>query len=288
MNSLDMNITNQQLPVIAFNFEELKQNLQHSMEHYKNLIVTEDSLGLCKSQQKELAGIRVKIDGYRKDVKKEMLKPIDEFEDKCKQLVKLVEDAEKPLKEAIQVYDDKKRGEKRKDAENIIAQMIEKHGLKGEFAAELVVLDPYCNLSSTYKGVYEDIEQRAFVALTKQRAYEDMLSVLQATIDNVNQGIHTKLSLDAFQPMIKAKFAAKDIIAEINKRAEKLRIAELPKEETPATSLAPPPVKQEISKTEPIYFVEIRIEDSKGNIEALGNLLRNNGFKYNVLNKGRV
>jgi hypothetical protein len=286
-----MNITNQQLPVIAFNFDELKANLQQSMVHYKSLVVTEDTLSLCKVQQKELAGVRVKIDTYRKDVKREMLKPIDEFEDKCKQLVKLVEDAEKPLKEAINVYDDKKRAEKRADAEKIIAEVIEKHGLKGEFAAQLTVLDPYCNLSATINGVREDIEQRAFLLLSQQQAYEDMLTMLQATIDNANQGINTKLELKDFEYMIKTKMPAKDIITEINKRAEKIRIAEQPKEEVPTPPQTPPaaaPLKQEAKPTDKIFFVELRIEDTKGNIEALADFLKANGYTYITLNKGIV
>lgn len=288
MSLIDMNITNQQLPVIAFNFDEIKSNLQQSMEHYKNLIVTEDSLSICKSQQKELAGIRVKIDGYRKDVKKEMLKPIDEFEDKCKQLVKLVEDVEQPLKEAIQVFDDKKRAEKRQIAEEVIKEMIEKHGLNDEFAAELTVIDKYCNLTASYKDVYEDLEQRAFLALSKQQQYYDMLDILQSTIENANQGNKTQLTLLDFEYMIRAKMPAKDIIAEINKRAAMIKQAEIPKEVPQAPDAPPAPIKQEVKADEPIFFVELRIEDTKANIEALAKFMKESGFNYKTIAKGRV
>ena len=286
-----MNITEQQLPVIAFNFEDMKANLTQSMEHYKNLVVTEDTLSMCKSEQKELAGVRVKIDGYRKDVKKEMSKPIEEFEGKCKQLIALVEDAEKPLKEAISVFDDKKRAEKRLVAEEIIKEMIEKHGLKGEYAAELTVLEPYCNLTSTRKAVAEDIEQRAFIAISKQQTYEALLEMIQGTIDNANQGINTKLSISDFEYHIRNRMPGIAIIAEINKRAEMIRIAELPKEEIAApVVIAPPPapVKQVAKATDTIFFVELRIEDTKANIETLADFLKGNDFKYITLNKGIV
>lgn len=60
-----------------------------------------------------MAGLRNKIDTYRKDVKREMLTPIDIFEYQCKELIYLIADVEKPIKEGIKVFDDKRR--KRKD-----------------------------------------------------------------------------------------------------------------------------------------------------------------------------
>jgi hypothetical protein len=288
MKNLEMNISNQQLPVITFNFEEIKSTLTQSMEQYKNLIVTEETLSICKSDQKELAGVRIKIDGYRKDVKKEMSKPIDEFEDKCKQLIKVVEEAEKPLKEAIAVFDDKKKAEKRLVAEECIKETIAKHGLKDEFAAELTVQDSYCNLTATYKTVAEDIEQRAFIAIGKQQAHEELLEMLQGTIDNVNQGINTKLSLNEFDYLIRNRMPGKEIINEINKRAEKIKLAELPKEEVKVEVVAPTPIKVEAKESEPMYFVELRIEDTKGNIEALAKFMKENGYAYTTINKGRL
>lgn len=291
MKNLAMNITEQQFPVIAFNFEDMKANLTQSMEHYKNLVVTEETLSMCKSEQKVLAGTRVKIDGYRKDVKKEMSKPIEEFEGKCKQLIALVEDAEKPLKEAIAVFDDKKKAEKRLIAEKFIKVIITKHNLKGEYAEELTVLDSYCNLIAKDKEVIGDIEQRAFIAISKQQTQEALLEMLQGTIDNANQGINTKISLADFEYQIRNRMPGIAIIAEINKRAEMIRIAELPKEEIAApVVIAPPPapVKQEAKATDTIFFVELRIEDTKANIETLADFLKGNDFKYITLNKGIV
>ena len=70
----------------------------------------------CKSTQRELAGVRNKIDTYRKDKKKIFSKPIADFENQCKELISLVEKAEQPIKDGIKVFDDLKREEKRKQA----------------------------------------------------------------------------------------------------------------------------------------------------------------------------
>ena len=59
--------------------------------------------------------MRIKIDTYRKDKKKELSKPIAVFEDQCKDLISLIEKAEQPIKDGIKVFDDEK---KRREAED--------------------------------------------------------------------------------------------------------------------------------------------------------------------------
>jgi NDP-sugar pyrophosphorylase family protein len=163
-----------------------------------------------------------------------------------------------------------------------------------------IVIDKYCNLTASYKDVNEDLEQRAFLALNKQQSYYDMLEVMQSTIENANQGISTKLSLTDFEYMIRTKMPAKDIITEINKRAERIKQSEIvaaekakaeveEKMKLTETIVAPPmPIKQEAKPTDTIFFVELRFEDTKANIEALAKYLKDNGFNYTTLNKGKV
>ena len=79
------------------NFEEVKASLIEGAEKYKGILVTEDGLKDCKATQKDLASTRIKLDNYRKEIKKEMLKPIDVFESQCKELIALVAEVEKPV-----------------------------------------------------------------------------------------------------------------------------------------------------------------------------------------------
>lgn len=289
MNELDLRVIKQEQPVIEINFEEIKSNLSESVKEYSGLIVTDDTLPICKAKQKELAGIRVKIDNYRKEVKKAMSKPIDEFEAKCKQLIGLVEEAEKPLKEGIQVFDDKKREEKRQIAIGIIQAAIEQHGLKPKYAEQLHVLDKYTNLTAKASDVREDVEQRVFILLGEQKKEEEMLEIIQDTIDTVNKTIKTPLSMADFQRLIDIGVSPKDIIAEVNKRAEKIREAEAPKPE-PTVQQAPEPIKEVAPTNEPqqMYFVELRVTGTKLDIRNLGQYLKGNGYTYSLIKQGKV
>ena len=125
---MEIKITNEVLPVISINYEEIKANLETEMKKYKGIIVTEETLSDCKQTRKDLAGIRNKIDSYRLEKKKEFAIPIVEFENKCKDLMTLVDEVEAPIKDGIKVFDDVKREEKRTTASKIIEKNNSRHG----------------------------------------------------------------------------------------------------------------------------------------------------------------
>ena len=120
----DIRIIEEQLPVIKINFDQLKEGLSETLKIYKNIVVTEETLPGCKQTQKELAGIRIKLDTYRKDKKKKLSKPIEAFENQRKELISLIEQAEAPIKDGIKVFDDQKREEKRLAAVKLIGVVI--------------------------------------------------------------------------------------------------------------------------------------------------------------------
>lgn len=299
VENMDFEILDKQLPVITIDFDSLKKQLTQAVADYKSLVVTEDQLSLCKEKQRELSGLRNKIDRYRKDVKAEMSKPIVEFEDKCKDLIKIVEQAERSLKDGIQVFDDKKREEKRKIAEQLRQAIIEQHELKPKYAEQLTILDKYMNLIAKASEVREDLEQRAFILLGEQNKEQEMLDIINDTIANANKDIKAQLSIADFQRLIDRGLSARDIITEINMRAKQIREAESPPTELgepqqevskPETESLPEPAQQAAGsvKDESFYFVELRIEETWKGIAKLSELLKNNGFIYTVLNKGKV
>lgn len=285
-----------QLPVISMNFEEVKASLQDTMSKYEGIVVTEEGLKDCKATQKDLAGLRNKIDTYRKDVKKEMEVPIKEFEGKCKELISLISDVEKPIKEGIKIYDDKRREEKRNKALEYIKESIQAHNLTKKYAKRLDVKDKYLTLSGSLKSIREDIEMRA-VMLEKEQEDEiqrqEMLKIsIQNAIDNANKGINTKLKYKDFTKYIEFGWSLDRILKEVNDKATMIKEAEKPKEEVQAPiekveEIKEEPVK-EIKQDEEKYFVDIHVEHSFEGIQILSKFLKNNGYKYMVHSKGKV
>ena len=284
---------NLQLPVIRFNFEDIKNAVVTTMQKYTGLVVTEDTLPDSKVMQKELAGFRVKIDSYRKEKKKELSKPIEEFENQCKELIALIEKAEKPIKEGIEIFDNLKREEKAAAAQAVIDEIIAKHGLTEKYARQLTVVDKYRNLTAKISDVREDIEQRAFILLGHQQKEQDMLEIIQDTIENANKTIKTPLHITEFQKLIDMGMPTKDILGEINRRAEKIRLAEQPKPEEPKEEpqSQPEPAKAPVSEgteTESLWYVELKIIATREEMASLGQYLKSNNYNYKKLGEGKV
>lgn len=287
-------VVNTQLPVISMNYEEVKLSIEESLKKYKGIVVTEAGLQDCKSTQKELAGLRRKIDDYRKTVKREMEIPIKEFEGKCKELVTLVDQVEKPIKEGIAEFDNNRREEKRIKALTFIQIAIEENDLEEKYSSQLTVIDKYLNLSATEKSVVEDIEQRAAALKQQQNADKAKAEMIKATIettlDSVNKTIKTPLEYKDFEKYIEFGWDIARIVREINDKADLIRKAEQPRQEIelPADLKPKAPEVKEVKEDEPLFFVDVHVEHGFEQIQALSNFLKDNGYIYKVHAKGKV
>jgi hypothetical protein len=292
-----------ELPIIKTNFKDVKVSLKETIAKYKGIVVTEEGLQDCKATQKELAGLRNKIDDFRKTVKKDMEVPIKEFEGQCKELMGLISDAEQPIKEGITIFDNKRREEKRNKALELIQESIQAYQLNGKYSSNLTVLDKYLNLSASAKSVKEDIAQRA-ASLAKEQQDELKLkeiekSTILATIESANVNIKSKLKFEDFDRYIDMNYPLDRIVKEINIRAEAIRKAENPPEppkeeiqtidkvkEQEIIHTDPKPIPKTEKEVETLYFYELRVVANGENILKLKELVQSEGFKYETLNKG--
>lgn len=300
---------NKQLPVITMNFEEVKASLVENMEKYKGIIVTEESLKDCKATQKDLAGLRNKLDSYRKDVKKEMEKPIKAFESDCKELIGLIAEVEAPIKAGITEFDNKRREEKRKFADIKIFETCQALGLEKKYADQLTVLDKYLSLSASQKSIKEDIESRAETLKQQQNMDKVRAEMVKANIESaletVNLTLKTPLEYKDFEKYLTLGWDGPRIVREINERAAQIRQAEKAAEEMATKKIEEekqkeevqipmdlkpkaPEVSKEVNKDEPMFFVDVYVESDYERIQALSKYLQANGYKYEVHNKGKV
>lgn len=300
---------NKQLPVITMNFEEVKASLVENMERYKGIIVTEESLKDCKATQKDLAGLRNKLDSYRKDVKREMEKPIKAFESDCKELIGLIAEVEAPIKAGITEFDNKRREEKRKFADIKIFETCQALGLEKKYADQLTVLDKYLSLSASQKSIKEDIESRAETLKQQQNMDKVRAEMVKANIESaletVNLTLKTPLEYKDFEKYLSLGWDGPRIVREINERAAQIRQAEKAAEEMATKKIEEekqkeevqipmdlkpkaPEVPKEVKEDEPMFFVDVYVESDYERIQALSKYLQANGYKYEVHKKGKV
>ena len=295
-----------QLPVLSANFEEVKASLTESLNKYRGIIVTEEGLKDCKATQKELSNLRVKIDTYRKTIKKEVIVPVTEFEGKCKELESLIVEVENPIKEGINVFDNLRRKEKKEKAMEFITKAIWDNELKPKYANQLVVLDKYLNLSGSVKSVMEDIETRAESLKIQQDAEEretkQLVDSIDMYVDTVNEDIKLKLKAEDFYEYIEKGHNITSITSLIKKQHDKIKEAENPKPiEVPKEEIKEmEPPKQQIQvpidlsrnsapvEKEQLYLYDLKITANFENCKKLIELLKSGGFDYEVKEKGKL
>lgn len=287
----ELKIKQEQLPVIKINYEEVKASLSETLEKYKNVVVTDEGLQDCKATQNRLAGLRLKIDGYRKDKKKIMEAPIKEFENQCKELIKLIENVESPIKTGIAVYDQKRKDEKKEIALNIIDEAIKAHNLNQKYASLLTLQGKYLNLSCSKKSVEDDVDARAFILENQQcqeeKALKDKEDAVKIAIENANKKINAKLKFEDFQYMM-AEGSLSYILNEVNYRADMVYKAEHPQpvesnKEQPQVIETPKEESKQVEQEKQMYCVVMKATGSKEEITALSIFLKSNGYEYEAI-----
>jgi hypothetical protein len=294
----DIRIINEVMPVIQINFDQIKAELSETLKIYKNIVVTEETLPGCKQTQKELAGIRIKLDTYRKDKKKELSKPIEAFENQCKELIALIEQAEAPIKDGIKVFDDQKREEKRLVAVKLIGIVIDEIGLNEKYGARLDVSEKYCNLTAKESDVKSDLEARAMALKVEQDREAELMEIIQDSIDTENKRIESKLKFEDFKRLIDRGVPTKDILAEVKASADRIFRAEHPEPKPEVKpEPAPEPIQEpEINHAEQVikeaeettYYATYRITGKKNDLLAVSQFLKDNGLTYKVIEQGEI
>jgi len=98
--------------VIEFNFDELKQEITERASTYVNLVYSEEQIQDAKKDRATLNKFVKALSDERIKIKKECLKPYEDFEAKIKELDKIVSVAISNIDSQVKGYEEKKKQEK--------------------------------------------------------------------------------------------------------------------------------------------------------------------------------
>lgn len=145
---------------IDFNYEAIKAELSEKLERYNSLVVTEDSVSAAKKDKAALNKLKTALEDRRKEVKRDCLRPYEDFEQKIKELVGMIDAPVLAIDGQIKAFDEIKREEKRASIEAFFAENI------GDLAP-LLPFDKVFDLrwlNATYKieDVQKEITDRIF------------------------------------------------------------------------------------------------------------------------------
>ena len=284
--------------IVDFNYEEIKKQLADHAEKYTRLVVTEENIKEMTDVKNDLGKLETAIDTYRKANKKEMERPIKEFEGKCKELLSILKEVSDPIREQLEYYENVRKEEKEREVQTLIDEVSTKYGLEKEFANQLVIIPKYLNKTQKEKDTVEDLELRAKVLKEQQeqkRQLEEMkkqkLDLIQKTIEEVNREFETDLKISEFNFLIdkvldeipKTIRARANYIYQERKAEEQKKLKE---EIEKAGTVEVVEEKKEEIKPPKLFNFSLNIENCTGaKAKLLKEFLENNDFEYNLDSK---
>jgi len=98
---------------IKFNKDELKAELSASLEKYKGLVVTEDTIPDAKEVRAKVNKVATAINNEKKRVKKIMSEPVTRFENDVKELLAMCESVSGAIDVQIKAFEEKTKAAKK-------------------------------------------------------------------------------------------------------------------------------------------------------------------------------
>ena len=173
--------------VIQFNYEELKAEITSKVEMYKNLVYTgSDQIKDAKADRAALNKLIKAMSDERIRIKKDCLKPYDEFERKIRELTDIVNEPVQLIDKQIKEYEQTLKEEKRKEIE----ALFETIGFQAFVKLEMIWDEKWLNASVSMKSIEEKMRDRMYQIgtdmLTLNRISEyaiEAVAVYKETLD---------------------------------------------------------------------------------------------------------
>jgi hypothetical protein len=143
--------------VIQFNYEELKAEITSKVEMYKNLVYTgSDQIKDAKADRAALNKLIKAMSDERIRIKKDCLKPYDEFERKIRELTDIVNEPVQLIDKQIKEYEQTLKEEKRKEIE----ALFETIGFQAFVKLEMIWDEKWLNASVSMKSIEDAMRAR--------------------------------------------------------------------------------------------------------------------------------
>lgn len=282
----------QQIPQeLAFNYEELKAELQERLEYYNGLVVTEDTIKQGKEERAALNKFKGAIDTYRKDVKKRYMAPYNDFEHKVKDLTGLIDEPINAIDKQLAVFEEQRKAAKQSDIETAYDKLVPED-LRDIIPLDRIQDKKWLNATTSLKKVEEDIAERI------KRTEADLLA-LDTVPDEYRAGVHAKyidtlditLAMNHMNAQIKAEEAFKARQEEEKRRLEQQaqaekNLAEIAQQEANKRLAAQEEKAQEIEFPDPAekkYPLRLAFNLTIKEANTLKQFLTDNNIEYHKI-----
>lgn len=269
---------------VDFNYEQLKSDLQVSLEKYQNMVVTKENIKDAKDDRAKLNKLRTSIDDQRKVIKKAWNVPYDAFERKVKELTGLIGEPIDTIDKQLSVYEDQRKAEKREEIEEYFDEKI---GCYADLIPFDKIFDPrWLNVSFDIKKAKATIDDLIKRVEVDEKAIKDLeVECEQQMLDAYFQ------TLDLSAAMAEKKRFEDRImqLAELERqRQAKAQKAAEAKPQKPIYQKVPAKAAEQPVNTNKKKIVTLRFEADvdREQMMALKKCMIENNIKYRKIEEG--
>lgn len=145
-----------ELEPIKFNYEEIKNWVIEKSKEYKSIVYTEDTIENAKTDRATLNKVTKAINDEKIRLKKEVLKPFEDFEKKCKELKGIMSEATNSIDSQIKTFEEKEQNKKREQIKEIFNVYI--GDFKDLISFEAIFNSRWLNKTYSIKNIEEEIK----------------------------------------------------------------------------------------------------------------------------------
>ena len=264
---------------VEWNYAELKKWLEDGLALYRGRVYGDAEIAEAKKDAADLRKLAAKIDDRRKEMKRQYLKPYEEFEKQAKELTGLIQAQVDEIAAQVKAFDEERRARKLEQIRAIYAEIF------GDLA-ELVPLEKFMppkwlNVTTTRMPQIE-AELRA-----REGSISAALSSIKALgLDSETEAHITHVYLETLDlsRALAVKTRIEDERAKLAEYEAKRQreAAEPPAKPEPQEPRPEPPEPRQVDtrKPEQIFVVRFWAEGSKSQIMGLRQYMKDNGIEY--------
>ncbi|KHO39100.1 hypothetical protein OR62_07880 [Clostridium tetani] len=272
MNKLQLKVLENKPAEVHFNFDEISNYLDSTLNKYQGIVVTEDTVKDGKKVIADLRKGKKALDEFRKKTKKELTAPVKAFEEQCKELGKKFDAAINPIVEQAEQFEEKRKEEKKIEIQKVIKEVCELKGIES-----LPLEDSYLNKSANLKAIKTDLIKVADEIILTAENHKKNVELIKSKVEFLNLKYSFYVDYKPYTELLDYEDVTK-IINTIEVYFETLNLERVKAKPTiPVTkSINKPPIDEEI-------FVDVyEIEGTEAQLNAIEDFLNINGYKWSI------
>lgn len=262
------------LAPIQFNYEDIKKWITEKAKEYKSMVYTEETITNAKSDRATLNKVAKALNDEKIRIKKEVLKPFEDFESKCKELQGIITDASNSIDVQVKAFETKEQEEKKKQIEDLFNTYI------GDFK-ELIIFEQIFNqrwLNKTYTTKKIEDEIKHLIAKTTTD-----LKVIDAQIqdESINKSVKNYYFNNITDPSILGNSLQEGMkIDENNKKIEELNRQKAEQEKKIQNYIIEQAKESDKVEGKNLLTINFRVTATKEQFMAIREFFKKNNIKY--------